>query len=101
MQRRFFVNLYESLYRHTAYYLYKIMPFLVGDVLVAEIGYCSILHLDSSLRTHCSNCLSRCLTPVPCPSCTKVSFTFCCFKSFKIIYQVLDVIEMKICKDPP
>lgn len=60
-----------------------------GDVLVAETGYCSILHLDSSLRTHCSNCLSRCLTPVPCPSCTRVVFcsSFCCIQGLSYFHR--------------
>ncbi|XP_071516427.1 SET and MYND domain-containing protein 4-like [Panulirus ornatus] len=45
-----------------------------GEVLVVEEGYSRVLHLDSSLRTHCSGCLARCLTPLPCPSCSKVIF---------------------------
>ncbi|XP_069188939.1 LOW QUALITY PROTEIN: SET and MYND domain-containing protein 4 [Procambarus clarkii] len=45
-----------------------------GEVLVVEEGYSRVLHLDSSLRTHCSGCLARCLTPLPCPSCSKVVF---------------------------
>ncbi|XP_063587708.1 SET and MYND domain-containing protein 4-like [Penaeus indicus] len=60
-----------------------------GDVLVAEAGYCNVLHLDSSLRTHCSNCLSRCLTPVPCPSCTRVVFcsSSCCIQGLASFHR--------------
>ncbi|KAG7171094.1 SET and MYND domain-containing protein 4-like 5 [Homarus americanus] len=45
-----------------------------GEVLVVEEGYSRVLQLDSSLRTHCSGCLARCLHPLPCPSCSKVIF---------------------------
>ncbi|XP_068236458.1 SET and MYND domain-containing protein 4-like [Palaemon carinicauda] len=45
-----------------------------GEVLVVEKPYGQVLLLDSSLRTHCSVCLNRCLSPLPCPSCSKVIF---------------------------
>ncbi|XP_064095006.1 SET and MYND domain-containing protein 4-like [Macrobrachium nipponense] len=45
-----------------------------GEVLVVEKPYGHVLHLDSSLRTHCCVCFNRCLSPLPCPSCSRVIF---------------------------
>lgn len=45
-----------------------------GDVIAVEDAYSKVVHLDSSLHNHCTECLARCLTPLPCPICSKVIF---------------------------
>ncbi|KAK7074879.1 hypothetical protein SK128_020692 [Halocaridina rubra] len=45
-----------------------------GEVLIAEESLGSIVKLDATLRSHCSNCLRRAPVPIPCPSCSLVVF---------------------------
>ncbi|XP_063859177.1 SET and MYND domain-containing protein 4-like [Scylla paramamosain] len=44
-----------------------------GDVIAVEDAYSKVVHLDSSLHNHCTECLARCLTPLPCPICSKIN----------------------------
>ncbi|KAG0719677.1 SET and MYND domain-containing protein 4 [Chionoecetes opilio] len=47
---------------------------LPGEVLVQEDAIAATVKLDATLRSHCSTCLHRCRTPLPCPSCSLVVF---------------------------
>ncbi|KAG0728945.1 SET and MYND domain-containing protein 4 [Chionoecetes opilio] len=47
-----------------------------GEVIAVEDAYSKVVLLESSLHTHCTDCLARCLTPLPCPDCSQSSKFF-------------------------
>ncbi|XP_071534895.1 SET and MYND domain-containing protein 4-like [Panulirus ornatus] len=44
-----------------------------GDILMVDAAYCSMINPEF-VASHCYQCYSRSPTPVPCPSCAKVSY---------------------------
>lgn len=46
--------------------------YIIGEVLVQEDALAATTKLDATLRSHCSTCLRRCPTPLPCPTCSLV-----------------------------
>lgn len=45
-----------------------------GDVIAVEKAYSKVVHFGNFLQTYCTDCLARCLTPLPCPGCSLVIF---------------------------
>ncbi|XP_068215695.1 SET and MYND domain-containing protein 4-like [Palaemon carinicauda] len=54
-------------------YLVAQKEILPGEVLVVEEVYSRCLY-HQNLQTHCNSCFTRCLIPLPCPSCKMVVF---------------------------
>ncbi|XP_042205046.1 SET and MYND domain-containing protein 4-like isoform X2 [Homarus americanus] len=44
-----------------------------GEILGVDEGYCSAVFFED-MKTYCTVCLTRCLTPLPCPCCSMVIF---------------------------